>query len=222
MTGMKEPKIPVGIFEKIRHKIARLRRGDDYDWGEYHKHYAKEWAGASSNYAVEIGEFEIHDGQLIRPSGAQPLHPNIELLFKVVLELDPKSVLEIGPGWGHQLIMINRVTGADVYGIDISLKQLDSALELFPELSGNLEVGDVTEPLTRQADLVYANAVTMHLGGARMYQAVSNMNDASRRAVFLVENWASHDYQAFCEDKGLNYEWIEDFGVKGLLIHTDS
>ena len=107
MTGVKEMKIPVGLVEKIRHKIARILRSDDYDWGEYHKHYATEFAGASSNYSVEIGEFEIRDGQLIRPSGAQPLHPNIELFFKVVLELDPKSVLEIGPGWGHQLIMTN-------------------------------------------------------------------------------------------------------------------
>jgi hypothetical protein len=222
MTGMKEPKIRVGLVEKIRHKIARILRGDDYDWGEYHNHYATEFAGASPNYSVEIGEFEITNGRLIRPSGAQPLHPNIELFFKVVLELDPKSVLEIGPEWGHQLIMINRVIGADVYGIDISQHQLDSAVELFPELSGNLEVGDVTKPLARKADLVYANAVTMHLGHARMYQAVSNMIDAAGRAVILIENWTSHDYQAFCEDKGLNYEWVEDYGAKGLLIHTDS
>ena len=80
----------------------------------------------------------------------------------------------------------------------------------------------MTKPLARKADLVYANAVTMHLGHSRMHQAVSNMIDASGRAVFLAENWASHDYEAFCKDKGLNYEWVEDFGIKGLLIRTDS
>jgi SAM-dependent methyltransferase len=171
MSG-NEPKIPVSTVEKIRHRLSRLLRGDDYDWGAYHNHYSKEFDGASSNYAVEIGDFEIVDGGVVRPSESKTLHPNVELFLKVLVELSPASVLEIGPGWGHQLVMAKRVIGAEVFGVDISQKQLDRALEEFPELAGNLDIGDVTQPLSRTADLVYSNAVTMHLGATRMDRAL--------------------------------------------------
>jgi hypothetical protein len=62
MTLEEESKVRVGLIEKVRHKLARILRGDDYDWGEYHKHYATEFDGASSNYAVKIDEFEIVQG----------------------------------------------------------------------------------------------------------------------------------------------------------------
>jgi hypothetical protein len=222
MSKASEPKIPVSLVEKIRHKLARLLRGDDYAWSQYHKHYAKEFAAASSNYAVGLGEFEVVDGRVVRPANARSLHPNVELFLKVLFEIAPESFLEIGPGWGHQLVMVRQVIGSDVFGIDISQKQLDSAIKLFPELSGKLEVGDVTKPLGRKADMVYANAVTMHVGTSRMEQALGNMVAAAGKAVFLVENWNAHDYAAYCKSAGLNFEWVDDFGVKGLLIRTGS
>jgi trans-aconitate methyltransferase len=118
--------------------------------------------------------------------------------------------------------MTKQVIGAEIYGVDISQHQLDIAIKTFPELSGFLEVGDVTEPLVRSSDFVYANAVTMHLGSKRVNRALTNMIDAANKAVFLIENWSGHDYQAFCDTQKLNYHWVEEFGVKGLLITTDS
>jgi hypothetical protein len=43
---------------------------------------------------------------------------------------------------------------------------------------------------------------------------------AANRAVLLIENWTEHDYGKYCDDHGLDYEWVEDFGTKGLLIRT--
>jgi hypothetical protein len=104
--------------------------------------------------------------------------------------------------------------------LDIEQKQIDEAVIRHPELAGRLFVADATKPLPARADLVYCNAVTMHLGASRVREAVKNIVAAADRGALLIENWSAHDYEAIARDLGLDYEWVEEADAKALLIHT--
>ncbi len=215
-------KLPISKISRIAHKLSRLLRGDDFNWNRYPEHYALEMEGSSSRWTHHFTDYQIQGG-LIRPMGAaKPLHPNFQVLYQAFMELRPSSVMDVGCGWGYQLVMACRLAGADPRGFDISDQQVSKALSDWPELEGKLSVWDATKPFPSVADLVYSHAVLMHLSESRALAVLRNMIDASKGWVLLIENWERRDYRGLLSRIGdFKKRWFKRDGAKGLLIRIE-
>lgn len=79
-----------------------MKLKDDYDWKQYHNHYSKQHAKISKTYTQVLtkNNFQLINGVIKLNDDCFPLHDNHKLLYETVYGLHPKSVLEIGCGWG--------------------------------------------------------------------------------------------------------------------------
>lgn len=213
--------IETAFLKKLSHKIARMLRGDDYNWSHYPEHYRQEMALSREKWTHHFVDYSYENGAIIPKGTAKPLHPNHQVLYQQFIDLGPASVLEVGCGWGYQLVMANRLAGAEPWGFDISKEQVKHSISDWPVLQDRLKVWDATRQFSGGAELVYSHAVIMHLSEKRARTALSNMVNAAERWVLLIENWASHDFERLLREIGVrDHEWIERGGAKGLLIRT--
>jgi SAM-dependent methyltransferase len=188
-------------------KLLLRRRGqggDDFNWSRYHLHYQGELELASRTRSLVIGpgDYTYSNSKLMLASGVPPLHPNIHIILETILQLQPGSVLEIGCGGGDHLHNLRVLQPSmDVRGVDVSLQQLEFLCNRHPELASVVAVCDITEPVEHvaPADLVYTNAVLMHISpaGGRWERAIRNLFRLARHYIVLTEHWTKHEYVDF-------------------------
>lgn len=145
------------------------------------------------------------------------------LLYKTCINLQPKSILEVGAGAGYHLVNLsNLLPNVEMKGIDLLQTQVNLGKRIFPEyqdLIGKIAIGNfATNPLphhlTLNADLVYCQAVTMHIPLKAATQMVKNMIAVANRHVLLLENISiTHNYerlmrQVLDEVGGFSYEIV--------------
>ena len=148
---------------------------------------------------IQAGDYALSEGRLIRTSSNLPLHPNFHVIFETILQLQPRSVLEVGCGGGDNLHNLQVLQPSlDVRGIDVSLEQLQFLYKRHPSLAELVSVCDVTCSVAQvaPADLVFTNAVLMHIGlsGNRWDRAVRNLFRLAQHHIVLVEHWTKHEY----------------------------
>jgi hypothetical protein len=179
----------------------RLQPFDDFNWEGYNQNsYRREMERDQGTHVtrLKLVPFSIDGSRIVLPEG-QRLHPTHQEIYETVLELRPASVFDCGYGGGdHLLNLLTLMPGLQVGGADIGDAQREFAFERNPELRDwPLEVLDLTKPVqtVAVADLVYCNAVIMHVHGrGRHKQFIRNMVNLSKRFVLLRENWLRHDF----------------------------
>ena len=132
------------------------------------------------------------------------LHAPHIALYRMCLQAKPKRILEVGAGAGYHMINLSRLLPlVDICGVDLLHSQIQLGNRLFPEHSrilSKIEIVDFTKSSTipiieSPFDIVYTQAVTMHLSYQKAIRMIMNMLAVSRKDVFLVEEFeSSHDY----------------------------
>lgn len=147
------------------------------------------------------------------------LHTNWKEIYHQVIKLGVKSVLEVGCGCTHHLINLHKLNpNLDLHGIDYSKDQIDIGyklfnLDLYP-FKNNLRVLDFTKPLdtvNEKYDLVYTQAVTMHLAHERAISFIKNMGSLSKSYIVMVENINHHDYDQLFKEALPDFERVYDY-----------
>ena len=129
------------------------------------------------------------------------LNPQIEQLYRRVMELSPKDLLEVGSGAGSNLINLQLLLPtARVAGVELLSSQVDLGKEIFGVRFPQKEivVADfIKEDVKYLGDyeMVFTNAVAMHLTSRKVKALILKMLSHSRQYVLLHENLMhSHNF----------------------------
>lgn len=189
---------------------------DDFDWDLYTQHYKGELKHVEENATAILkpGDYNFENGTLAKRADIKPLHLNHHLLYETILQLQPSSVLEIGCGGGDHLKNLAVLNPQlQIYGEDLSEKQLQLLHERHPNLQAKVQTHNITSAQLATwppIDLVFSQAVVMHIKtGNNHREALRNMFRMATKYVVLMENWRDHDFvQDLLELKARgNFPW---------------
>ena len=196
-----------GAYRKydLKHAFLRLfsrRVRDDYYWSFYTDHYLEELNDVSKSFTVRLnpGDYAFKENSLRKVLEVPQLHPNHRLLYETVLQLEPKSVLEVGCGRGDHLNNLSILSPDTILlGVDISRRQISLLRNTYPRLNSNVKVFDISQDTTKlrlpNVDMVYTQAVLMHIQEkARYINALRNLFVLFSGVVILMENWNRHNF----------------------------
>src|SRR5260221_13298041 len=73
---------------------------DDFDWRSYSREYRGGLQAIEREHPLRLrpGDYSFENKSLRSRSAILPLHPNHRLLYETLLQLAPRSVMEIGCG----------------------------------------------------------------------------------------------------------------------------
>lgn len=187
-----------------------MKERDDFNFDDYttcysQEHRASEQAGYV--YFLKDGDFNFFNGTL---QFNVNLCRNIrQLLYQIWAHRDwIKTVYECGCGAGWNIRNMFKVfPHLQIDGSDYSKDQLEFGRQFFaehndtviPGLHDTLKVIDMTQfnavdQVGKTSDLVYCQAVTMHLRDDKAIRFIQNMMKLSNRYIFMGENFNYHDY----------------------------
>ena len=189
------------MFKKLRYNLCLLRNKlinrDDFAWKRYHKCYAEEIKNCEKENTLILSDkdYKVDEDRLefyCNPS----LHNNAELIYRIIHDLKPESVAEVGCGGGDHMFNIKKIMpNIKISGCDLLQKQLDFLYERNPTLKDYVFVNDITLSPIPKSELVYTQAVIMHIQkGNRHIDALINLIDSSDKYVILMENWTRHNF----------------------------
>lgn len=174
------------------------KKNDDFNWETYFIEYGQQ-IEAEKNHKHIIEKDQYHfDGTTLRNTQRLGVHPNWRLLYETILQLNPKTVLECGCGFGDSVANI-KVLKPDIHivGKDIGEGQLYKAKKRHPEID-TYQHQDMTATLPDDHevyDLVYTQAVLMHMNTNENWKdAMLNVFKYSTKYVLMMENWTKHDF----------------------------
>lgn len=205
------------IYEQI---FEKPKLGDDFNWGRYHLHYEQELVATSKFHCLlpRAGDFQFTDGKLLKIAPIKlDLHPNHQLLYEIILGLNPGAVLEAGCGGGDHLRNLTLFDkNINAYGVDRSVDQIALLKKRHPDLLAQIIVSDITKVDIDlpKVDLVYTQAVLMHISelNDRIKVAVTNLLNASAMHLILIENWTQHNFmQILREAISKNSNWKNSY-----------
>lgn len=196
----------------IRYGLRRLKSQillvgrrfvDGVDWENYHKDYIEElrMIRRTNTILIEKSEIDFDGGELIYKSiNSLPLLSGHHLLYETILNLDARTVLEVGCGGGDHLHNLHSLKpDLILFGVDRSIGQLDLFRKRHPVLAKKIEpqVLDLTALDSRlpKVDLIFSQAVLMHISEAenRFYTSFKNLF-AQNSHIVLLENWTQHNF----------------------------
>lgn len=194
--------IPYRVLRKLgMTPVCKRETQDDFDWGVYPSHYQSELAEIQKSHTLKLSsrDYVFSNGNLILERNILPLHPNHRLLYETILQLQPKSVMEIGCGGGDHLYnLMILLPQIELHGCDLSPEQLSALRRRSPDLKADIRVWDISLPhsaLLPVVDLCYTQAVIMHIKtGNGHLLALANLFKIATKHVVLMENWMSHDF----------------------------
>jgi len=192
------------LLYRLKRQIDKLKgiTRDDFDWKLYNILYRGEMIDIAKEHTqiLKEGDYTFKDNKLAKSKEELlPLHPNHRLLYETILQLNPRSVLELGCGGGDHLHNIGLlVNNTKLYGVDLSDEQLALLRERHPNLNAVINQYDCTLPFPStfpQVDIAYTQAVIMHIqtGNGHMI-ALSNLFRVAVKQVVLMENWRKHEF----------------------------
>ena len=188
------------MFKKIIYNLCLLRNKiisrDDFVWKRYHKNYYNQISRAELNHTLKLSDdFEIVDGKL-KFNCDPPMNENHKLLYQIIYDLNPSSICEVGCGGGdHMYNLLKIMPDTNIKGCDLLPKQLEFLEERNPELKDRTFVNDITKLPMPFYDLIYTQAVLMHIQkDNRHIDALKNLFSSSNKYVILMENWTRHNF----------------------------
>lgn len=157
---------------------------------------------------IENGEVVFNDN----------LHTNWKEIYHQIIKLKARSVLEVGCGCTHHLMNLYKLDPTlELHGIDYSKNQIDIGYKLFNlqdyPFKDNLKVQDFTkdiEDTEPKYDVVYTQAVTMHLEHTRAIKFIKNMGKLAKSHIVMVENINHHDYDTLFKEALPDFERVYD------------
>jgi hypothetical protein len=183
------------------------KQSDDYAWIDYTPTYAGEHSLPGVVHYLNDGDYAI-DGQTA--TFKTDWNGNMKQVVQQILwnRSAIKSVYECGCGGGWNIYTIQRVfPDLDCGGSDLVQSQIDHGKKHAlaagqthaPGFHDRLRQIDMSDPgapalVGRTYDLVFCQAVTMHLKDSRAVQFIQNMISISNRFVMMCENTAWQDY----------------------------
>ena len=95
------------ILNKLIYQLCLLRNKfidrDDFVWKRYHKNYFNQIKTVEKQDTLKLSnDFKIIDGR-VNFNCTPPLNENAELLYQIIYDLNPKSILEVGCGCGDHM-----------------------------------------------------------------------------------------------------------------------
>lgn len=180
---------------------------DDY-LGQIVNSVSKQNEMLITNSCIENGEAVFKDN----------LHTNWKEIYHQVIKLKAKSVLEVGCGCTHHLMNLYKLDPTlNLNGIDYSQNQIDLGYKLFNlqdyPFKNNLKVQDFTKDIEEtepKYDLVYTQAVSMHLAHDRAIKFIRNMGKLAKSYIVKVENIQYHDYDVLFKEALPDFERVYD------------
>lgn len=165
---------------------------DDYEWqSEYPaNHYGQVlemiktreylWELRNEYFSIEENKLNIKEN----------LHFNLKLLYTLIFNLQPSSIFEVGFGYGNHLFSVNNMLpNCSINGCDIAQVQHTVLSQLYPHLTNfNLQIKDFLDiEFDQTYDVVYSQAVVMHMSTERAMKSIQKMYDICNIAVILID-----------------------------------
>jgi trans-aconitate methyltransferase len=175
---------------------------DGVNWKKYNKHYSEELkiiervhttVLEESNILLDQGKINFIDQSRL------PLHPNAQLLYETIIQLNPGSILEVGCGGGDHLANLNILNPKfNLHGADLSGAQLEFVKKRHPNKDFSLSVVDVSKKgiTLPKVDLIFTQAVLMHITekNSRFNNAIENLLNSTATNLIVMENWTQHNF----------------------------
>ena len=195
------------MLKNVNRSMKITKRKKDYNMTEVKYHDDFEWqsqypiAHHAQTHDIETnGDFlfelprhsSIENGKVKIPSYyTKDLHINHRFLFETIIEKNPETVFEVGCGYGNNLVGIKRLLPEiKLFGCDISDKQLYVATQRYYECKEfGLMLGDFLElNIPKDSfDLVFSQAVLMHMSTNRAMKALEKMVDISNKWIVSTD-----------------------------------
>jgi predicted O-methyltransferase YrrM len=208
------------ILNVISRGLLGRKLLDDFQWSSY----------TQDDYRVQLLNIIGANNLVLENldiSGVVPTQSNLSFpkgvysLYQAIAEQGPGSIFEVGAGAGYNLINLHQIIpGLEVKGCELLQSQVDLGLEIFGQNSvlESIEVVDFLEStfIPNSADVVFTNAVTMHLKRTKAKEMIKKMIQLSNKTVLLHENIVdSHKYASIISE--IKEEMEIDFQIKGIF-----
>lgn len=199
------------ILKAIRKTLIKMglkrhnkHNKDMFDWSLYHLHYKGELKQNAKKYSLTLQpeDYIMEQKKLVlKNQSIKPLHHSPKFLYETIIQLNPKSIFEIGCGTGVNLqCMKTLLPKSLICGIDLLPKQIKTLKHNFPELINMVKQTDATIPFTvrpfEKCELAFTQAVIMHIHTDNLYlTALENLFAMSSKYVILMEGIRSRNYK---------------------------
>lgn len=152
------------------------------------------------------------------------IRPWINEALNIIIESKPESVLEVGVGFGRNIIELRR-RGFDInnfHGIDLSIAMIKMAKSRLSEISNQLKVGNILNySYVNKFDFVFVPFVFMHIKQDFIITALKNVFTTACRSVLVIYEYNSspecneinkytysHDLKKICTFEFINFKLI--------------
>ena len=205
--------------------MNQIKFSDDFEWQEiYPAAHAQQTQSLESDILFEVPQEAFintghcSNGKIVIPNTTKDIHINHRTIFETIYKLKPKSVFEVGFGYGNNLVSIHRLMpDIEICGCDISWKQAQVACSRYIECADfNLMIGDFLEldiP-ENSFDFVFSQAVIMHMSTYRAKKALKKMVSISKKYIMSTDGGLCiPDIRNFLESLG-KVTYYDDIATK--------
>lgn len=125
-------------------------------------------------------------------------HPQHRWLVSEIKKDKPKTILEVGCGFGRNIKFLKTEgVSAVITGVDISRKMIRKARKYVPQKGITFVQGDIRHlPFKDKSfDVVFTHGVLMHVSQTDVEVAFSELCRVAKNAVYLIEqNYGGNEY----------------------------
>jgi SAM-dependent methyltransferase len=122
------------------------------------------------------------------------IHPWIDEALNIIIDRKPKTTLEVGVGFGRNIIEL-RQRGFNIknfYGIDLSIEMIKMAKRRLPEIASQLSVDNILGySCFDKFDLVFVPFVFMHINPDLLPIAINNVFTSAQKDVLIIDEYNS-------------------------------
>lgn len=140
----------------------------------------------------------------IKDSWQVKIHPQHKWLLSIVKKQNPKSILEVGCGFGRNIkfLIRNGVSPSGITGFDISTKMINLARKYIKNEKVKLYTLSLADfKAKKKFDLVFTYGVLMHTPNNKIEDAINNLVDLSRKHLVLIEqNYPANNNYTFAHN----------------------
>lgn len=224
-------------FTNKKDMIVQYKHHDDCDWQQVYPvaHQRDMIEIEQSNQFDLPKQHQIINGKLVYEG--KPLLSNHQWLYEKIYELQPQSAFEVGFGYANHLLSINRMMpNIELSGCDIAYAQFYNGAQKYPELEEFIQkykliIGDfININIDKKYDLVYSQAVLMHMSTERAMSALQKMCLISNKYVVCLEggvaipdvkNWITQFGKVTIFDDWAKENWTSEYNIGPFIIETN-
>lgn len=126
------------------------------------------------------------------------LHPQHDWLLSKIKKLRPRSILEVGCGFGRNIKFLqDNNINAKLTGIDISHKMIKLAKKFVKSSNVTFKIAEATHlPFRdREFELVFTHGVFMHIPPTDIEGAIREIVRVAKKYIILIEqNYGGNEY----------------------------